>query len=265
MLSLGNFSVARLAQDLSGHDVPSVREVHVLFQHVHALPGERLSDVQHLDELGFLGPVSESLVVAIQAELAVRQGRVIGLFGADVAIRAGDLFLGHVDLVDEFDGLLDVAIGRTPRGKSENTRGREYGERPSAAKPAESSQLSAPQESATLLWFRFFFPTDQRLRNIGGARHLHRLGPLYAVTGTEVQRIGRAPRGIRSNELRGCDIFPRRVLSLAARLDSDSKNQPESCTSQLGCEMIGGTVGNPSVAFHEIVGSRQRVVRYGRF
>jgi hypothetical protein len=155
MLSLGNFSVACLAEDLSGHDVSSVREVHVLFQLVHALPGERLSDVQHLDEPGFLGPVSESLVVAIQADLPVRQGRVIGLFCADVAIRAGDLFLGHVDLVNEFDGLLDVAIGRTPRGKREEARGREYGERPSTVEPAESSQRSAFQESATLLWFRF--------------------------------------------------------------------------------------------------------------
>jgi hypothetical protein len=108
---LGNFSVACLAKDLSSHDVSSVGEAHVLFQHVHALPGERFSDAQHLDELDFLGAVSESLVVAIQADLPVRNGRVIGLFRADVAIRAGDLFLGHVDLVNERDGLLGVAIG----------------------------------------------------------------------------------------------------------------------------------------------------------
>jgi hypothetical protein len=109
--SLGNFSVACLAKDLPSHDVSSVGKAHVLVQHVHTFPGERLSGAQHLDQLDFLGAVSESLVVAIQADLPVRNGRVVGLFRTEVAISARDLLLGHVDLVNEGDGLLGVAIG----------------------------------------------------------------------------------------------------------------------------------------------------------
>jgi hypothetical protein len=110
-LSLRNLSVARLAKDLSSYEVSSVGEAHVLLQHVHTLPRDRLSGVQHLDEPGLLAAVSESLVVAIQADLPVRNRCVVGLFRAEVAIRARDLFLGDVDLVNEGDGLLDVASG----------------------------------------------------------------------------------------------------------------------------------------------------------
>ncbi len=103
--------MARLAEDLSSHDVSSMREVHVLLQHVHAFPGDRLSAAQHLDEPEFLTAFSLSLLVAIQADLAVRNGRVIGIFRTDMAINAGNLLLGDMDLVNEGDGLLDVAGG----------------------------------------------------------------------------------------------------------------------------------------------------------
>jgi hypothetical protein len=110
-LSLGNLSVARFAEDLSSYEVSPVGKTHVLLQHVHALPGNRLSGVQHLDESGLLAAFSESLVVAIQADLPVRNGCVVGLFRTEVTIRAGNLFLGHVDLVNECDGLLGIAGG----------------------------------------------------------------------------------------------------------------------------------------------------------
>jgi hypothetical protein len=110
-LSLWNLSVARLAKDLSSHEVSSVGEAHVLLQPVHALPGDRLSGTQHLDELGLLAAVSESLVVAIQTDFPARNGRVVGVFRTEVAIRARDFLLSHVDFVNEGDGLMDVAGG----------------------------------------------------------------------------------------------------------------------------------------------------------
>ena len=47
--SLGNFSVACLAKDLSSYEVPSVGEAHVLLQYVHTLPRDRLSGVHGTD------------------------------------------------------------------------------------------------------------------------------------------------------------------------------------------------------------------------
>jgi len=100
--------MACLTENLARHDVPPVGEVHVFPQLMHADPGDSLFAGQELHQPGLFRAVPDRVFMAIQADFAVGNRRVVQVFGSAVAIDARDFLFSNVDLVHEGNGLLDV-------------------------------------------------------------------------------------------------------------------------------------------------------------
>jgi len=119
-LHFPDVSMAGLTQDLAGHHMSAMREVHVFSYAGNPNPRYPLSGCQQFHEPCLLGGIANLILMTIKAFIPSGQARVVGCFRSHMTMCARYFFLGNMNLVLEGNGLVRIPLWTASRHSQRN-------------------------------------------------------------------------------------------------------------------------------------------------